>query len=205
MNPIGHFCTITGHKLLVMQHCFKIGLYWQGLTHDLSKYMPSEFLVGAKYYQGTRSPNNAEREDKGYSAAWLHHKGRNKHHFENWIDYSLEDKDHAMAGMRMPRRYVAEMLADRVAASKIYNRGTYTQHDPLAYFLKGKSHYMMHPKTQQELEHLLRILDKYGENACFSYVRNVYLGKPRRIRRLMRRMQRKKAAAVSVIKGYDKP
>ena len=89
MRPISHFITITHHKILVMQGCFKVGLYWQGLMHDLSKYEPSEFWVGAKYYQGTRSPNNAEREEKGYSGAWLHHKGRNKHHYEYWIDYSM--------------------------------------------------------------------------------------------------------------------
>ena len=65
-----------------MKECFKIGLYKQGLTHDLSKYSPTEFLVGYKYYQGNRSPNNAEREETGVSKAWLHHKGRNRHHFE---------------------------------------------------------------------------------------------------------------------------
>ena len=73
---IGHFTTITRHKILVMKECFKIGLYKQGLTHDLSKYSPTEFLVGCKYYQGNRSPNEIERREKGYSAAWLHHKGR---------------------------------------------------------------------------------------------------------------------------------
>ena len=63
MHPWLHFKTITRHKLLVMKYCFRIGLYKQGLLHDLSKYSPTEFLVGCKYYQGTRSPNNAERED----------------------------------------------------------------------------------------------------------------------------------------------
>ena len=85
---IKHFKTITYHKWLVMKGCFAVGLYKQGVCHDLSKYMPSEFLVGAKYYQGDRSPNNAEREAMGYSSAWLHHKGRNKHHYEYWIDYN---------------------------------------------------------------------------------------------------------------------
>ena len=90
MHPWLHFKTITRHKLLVMKYCFQLGLYKQGLLHDLSKYSPSEFLVGARYYQGTRSPNNAERENIGVSTSWLHHKGRNKHHFEHWVDYSLE-------------------------------------------------------------------------------------------------------------------
>ena len=74
MKAWQHFKTITHHRHLVRKECFRVGLYWQGLTHDLSKYSPTEFLVGAKYYQGTRSPNNAEREAIGYSTAWLHHK-----------------------------------------------------------------------------------------------------------------------------------
>ena len=86
----GHLKTINEHKLLVMKHCFRIGLYKQGLLHDLSKYMPSELLMGFLYYDdGKSSPNNGERRDKGYSAAWMHHKGRNRHHFEYWTDYSL--------------------------------------------------------------------------------------------------------------------
>lgn len=70
------------------ERLFPPGAYWQGLTHDLSKYSPTEFLVGAKYYFGTHSPNDGERQDKGYSSAWLHHKGRNRHHLEYWIDYT---------------------------------------------------------------------------------------------------------------------
>ena len=100
-NAVNHFRTITHHRHLVMKGCFRVGLYRQGLLHDLSKYMPTEFLVGCRYYQGTRSPNNAEREENGVSLAWLHHKGRNKHHLEYWIDYSLEP-DRQMTGMKMP-------------------------------------------------------------------------------------------------------
>ena len=85
MKAWQHFKTITTHKIWVMRYCFKIGLYWQGLTHDLSKYSPTEFLVGMKYYQGDRSPNNAEREDTGMSKSWMHHKGRNKHHLNTGL------------------------------------------------------------------------------------------------------------------------
>ena len=92
MHPWLHLKTITRHKLLVMHYCFRIGLYKQGLLHDLSKYSPVEFLVGCKYYQGDRSPNNAEREETGLSLSWLHHKGRNRHHYEYWIDYVPGDE-----------------------------------------------------------------------------------------------------------------
>lgn len=174
-HPWLHFRTITRHKLLVMKYCFRIGLYKQGLLHDLSKYSPTEFLVGCKYYQGTRSPNNAEREATGVSMSWLHHKGRNRHHFEHWVDYSL-DGEHVIMGARMPRKYVAEMVMDRISASRNYLGEEYTYHEPLQYFLKSKEKlWFIHPKTKKELEGLLRILDKYGEDKTLWYIRNVYL------------------------------
>ena len=96
-HAIKHFKTITHHKILVAKGCFRVGLYRQGLLHDMSKYSPSEFLVGCKYYQGFRSPNDAERRAKGYSSSWLHHKGRNKHHFDYWLDYSIDKPGHPIA------------------------------------------------------------------------------------------------------------
>ena len=83
----GHLKTVLKHKTIVCGFCFKCGLYRQGLTHDLSKLSPAEFIPGVRYFSGKRSPNEQERTEKGYSAAWLHHKGRNRHHWEYWTDY----------------------------------------------------------------------------------------------------------------------
>lgn len=178
MHPWKHFRTITKHKLMVMRYCFRIGLYKQGLLHDLSKYSPSEFLVGCKYYQGTRSPNNAEREDIGVSMAWLHHKGRNKHHYEHWVDYAVNDPEHVIMGAKMPRKYVAEMVMDRISASRTYLGDAYDQTQPLTYFLKSKPKlWFVHPQTKKELEGLLRMLADKGERKTLWYIRNVYLKK----------------------------
>lgn len=166
-----HFKTVTYHKYLVAQGCFKVGLYKQGLLHDLSKYSPAEFWVGARYYQGDRSPNNAEREDIGYSSAWLHHKGRNKHHYEYWIDYSSKEIAGGMAPAPMPDKYIIEMLMDRIAACKVYHGDAYTDKDPLAYFEKGKELAIMHKKTKKKLEFLLRLLADKGEDYTFRYIR----------------------------------
>ena len=149
MKIVQHFKTITYHKWLVMQGCFKVGLYKQGILHDLSKYSPSEFWVGVKYYQGDRSPNNAEREKKGYSSAWLHHKGRNKHHYEYWIDYSLHSVPGGMIPAPMPRKYIAEMIMDRIAACKVYQGENYTADAPLKYYLRGKDPAPLHPFTRK--------------------------------------------------------
>ena len=130
-NFNGHLHTVNAHRRLVRKYCFKLGIYRQGLMHDLSKYSPSEFIPGVKYYQdGHRSPNNAQREDEGVSKAWLHHKGRNKHHFEYWIDYDVDGSRTVLAGMKMPVKYVAEMFCDRIAASRIYNKEKYKDSDP---------------------------------------------------------------------------
>lgn len=171
-----HFKTITHHKLMVMKGCFSVGLYRQGLLHDLSKYMPSEFIVGAKYYQGYQSPNNAERKEKGYSSAWLHHKGRNKHHYEYWTDYSSQ----AGVGIiptRMPERYVVEMFIDRVAASKNYNMDHYTDDLPLKYYQRGNSGRYMHPDTRELLEKLLNMLAEQGEKKTMQYIRREIIPK----------------------------
>lgn len=170
MKAWRHFCTITYHKMLVMKGCFQVGLYWQGLLHDLSKYGFTEFRVGAKYYQGTRSPNNAEREDIGYSSAWLHHKGRNKHHLEYWIDYGIGEQK-GLVGMKMPVRYVVEMFIDRIAASKVYMKEAYTDEKPLEYYEKGLAHTILHKESQELLELLLHMLAEKGEKETFAYIK----------------------------------
>ena len=128
----GHLKTVTMHRMLVAQGCFQVGLYWQGLTHDLSKFSPVEFWNSVRYYQyGKQSPNNGERVAKGFSESWIHHKGHNMHHYEHWTDYNVEAAkrgEFPIQPVQMPRRYVAEMLMDRIAASKTYMKEHYTQH-----------------------------------------------------------------------------
>ena len=175
-----HLKTINHHKMLVMKGCFKVGLYKQGLLHDLSKYMPSEFLVGVKYYRGDISPNNLERKEKGYSSAWLHHKGRNKHHLEYWIDYGMDDAEAPLVGMRMPDKYIVEMFIDRMSASKNYQKEKYTDRSALEYYEKGKTHHILHPEVRELLERLLHMLAEEGEEAVMDYIRREVLHNKRR-------------------------
>ena len=177
MKAWEHLKTITYHKYLVMKGCFKVGLYYQGMMHDLSKYSPTEFWVGARYYQGDRSPNNAEREDIGFSSAWLHHKGRNKHHYEYWLDYSTKNIPGGMAPAPMPNRYIVEMLMDRIAASKVYKKEAYTNRSPLEHYLSAKEPAPLHKKTKKVLEKLLYMLAEEGEEKTFAYIRRRILPK----------------------------
>ena len=170
MKAWKHLKTITHHKLLVMEGCFRVGLIRQGLLHDLSKYGPAEFLTGVRYYQGNRSPNAAEREDKGYSEAWMHHKGRNKHHYEYWTDLSLQTRKYE--SVHMPRKYLVEMVMDRRAACMTYQGKNYTPGSALEYYLTSKERYLMHPGTQMELEYILTMLKDQGEEATFAYLKD---------------------------------
>ena len=177
MKAWKHFCTITHHRRLVRQGCFRVGLYWQGLTHDLSKFTPTEFLVGARYFQGDRSPNSAERDEKGYSESWMHHKGRNKHHWEYWTDLNVALGHYAP--VPMPRKYLTEMVMDRIAACKVYQGSAYNDGSALAYLLKGRERIRMHPATQKELEYILTMLKDHGEQETFDYIRREVLpGRP---------------------------
>ena len=171
MKAWQHLRTILHHKKMVREGCFRVGLYRQGIMHDWSKYTPVEFLVGAKYYQGDKSPNNIERQEKGYSGAWLHHKGRNKHHYEYWIDYSCHGIEGSMAPAPMPRRYIVEMFMDRIAACKVYHKDAYTCKDPLLYYQSSQTPPPLHPKTKKMLEFLLHMLADRGEEETFRYIR----------------------------------
>ena len=177
MHPIKHFVTITAHRMRVLDGCFRVGLYWQGLTHDLSKYSPTEFWRGARYYQGTRSPNAQEREEKGYSEAWMHHKGRNRHHYEYWTDISPQTKRYEPVAM--PRKYLVEMVMDRRAACMTYQGKNYHPGAELEYLEKSQERLAMHPQTQRQLVYILTMLRDEGEQATFRYIReSVLKGKP---------------------------
>ena len=180
MRIWAQFKTITRHRWAVRRLCFKVGLHWQGLTHDLSKYSPQEFLPGCRYYQGFRSPNDQERQETGSSRAWMHHKGRNRHHFEYWIDYprrddptQTTDEKRRFQAVEMPLKYVAEMFCDRVAACKIYRGKDYTPADPLAYLEKGRGYVFIHPKTQELITQMLTVLRDEGEDAACAYVKKL--------------------------------
>ena len=163
----GHLKTVLTHKKAVFYHARKIGIPFQGLLHDMSKFSPVEFLVGIKYYYGDKSPNEGERLEYGYSKAWLHHKGLNKHHFEYWTDYNPKEKK--VMPVKMPLKYCMEMFCDRVAASKVYQGKDYTDGHPIMYFSGGKARRMIHPETSDLIESWLLMLSEKGEKETFSH------------------------------------
>jgi len=141
----------------------------QGLLHDLSKFSPTEFLPGVRFFDGHHSPTEDERRLYGYSKAWMHHKGRNRHHWEYWTDCFAEQARYM--AVPMPRKYIAEMVCDRMAASKVYKGEAYNDACPLDYLKNSRMSGNMHPQTLSEVTHFLTLLRDEGEAKMFAALR----------------------------------
>lgn len=167
-----HFKKICIHKHYVRKYCWKTGLYWQGIMHDLSKFSPIEFWESVRYYQGNRSPIDACKEDKGYSNAWLHHKGRNPHHYEYWQD----NFDKGGEPLLMPCKYAIEMLCDYLGAGHAYYGKSFTYRKEYEWWLdKKKKPLAMHPAIIKFIDKVLS--DMAATNGYYfskSYVQNCY-------------------------------
>ena len=135
----------------------------------LSKYSFVEFFNGARFYQGTYSPNYNERKKKGYSEAWMHHKGRNKHHCEYWID--VNPNSNCYEPVKMPKKYLVESICDRIAATKIYSGKSFTRDGALNYFYKEKDYIPMHEDTKKEMERILILYNDYNDKEFFKYLK----------------------------------
>ena len=155
-----HFKKICKHKYYVGKYCWKIDLYWQGITHDLSKFSPIEFFESVKYYQGNRSPIDACKEKKGYSKGWQHHKGRNPHHYEYWVD----NLDHGGVALIMPREYAFEMICDYIGAGRAYMGKNFTYEKEYQWWLdKQRKPLLMHPVIIYFIEDVLYALKEHSE------------------------------------------
>ena len=157
-NIAKHFKLITEHKILVFKLCTKAGIPYRGFMHDWSKYSPTEFIESVKYFTGTHSPILECREKNGYSEAWLHHKGRNKHHYEYWIDNNSTERIPVI----IPYEYSLEMCCDMLAAGMIYKKDSWTKEYPLSYWLERKDFLEMHPVNKKFLTVVFTLVSKYG-------------------------------------------
>ncbi len=120
---IGHTCLVLRHKFWVFRFACVAGIPWQGMMHDLSKFSWTEFSESVRYYNGKVSPIKICKEkNHGLSKAWIHHHGRNLHHYEAWYD----DFDHGPVPRDMPYKYAVEMICDCLAAGRTYGGKDFT-------------------------------------------------------------------------------
>ena len=141
-NICKHFILIMKHRMKVFKFSIKAGIPWRGFVHDLSKYSPTEFFESAKYYVGNHSPITECKKDKGYSEAWLHHKGRNKHHHEYWYDYRAPEP-----AVMIPYKYAVEMICDTLSAGMTYNGKEWSIDKQLEYWDREKASSHINEKT----------------------------------------------------------
>ena len=168
---IKHFHLVNKHRFIVFKLSIKTGVPLQGLVHDLSKYSFVEFFESARYYAGTYSPIKNAKDDKGYSEAWLHHKGRNKHHFEYWYDYDLDNP-----AIVMPFKYYAELVCDSMSASMVYNGKNFTNDSELIFFESKRKDIILDPRFEELLYRTYKDISIYGVNYVIKkkYLRKLY-------------------------------
>lgn len=155
-----YFKIICKHKVAVYQECRACGITWRGITHDLSKFSRDEFISSAKYYCEDRSPHYGDAAENGYSLAWLHHKGCNKHHWEFWTDF--DENDGSIKVNKIPYEYVVEMVCDWIGAGKVYNKDKWTQLSPLQYYNKVRSGRHFHLETEKLILKFLNTIASHG-------------------------------------------
>jgi hypothetical protein len=170
MKLVKHFVLINRHRWKVLILCTKCGLFWRGLVHDLSKFSPTEFFRGVKYYVGDRSSIDIERRNLGYSLAWLHHIRRNKHHFQYWMDPECEGYT------SLPYKYAVENFCDVIAASKVYKKKEYADGAPLTHWLKYRDNVPTNEKMKCFYDKLFTDLKEKGEKYVLNkrYLKETY-------------------------------
>jgi len=157
-----HLKTILIHKFWVFYYCCKLGIVWQGITHDLSKFSLVEFKESIRFFQGGKaSPIPAAKKEQGYSLAWQHHKGRNPHHYEYWTD----NYDSGTTYIKMPYKYVLELVADYLAAGKTYNGKNFTVKQEIEWWNGCKDGKAINNETKLLITYIFEVIDEEGFRA----------------------------------------
>lgn len=160
-NLILHLRKILRHKYWVWRYSCKLGIGWQGFWHDMSKFSVSELVESVRYYQGNSSPIPVAKEINGYSEAWQHHKGHNKHHMEYWCDFQRGK----LVRIPIPYKYILEMIADWFAAGRVYkNNPNHSYSDQMTWWSINAERIKKttHPCTFQMICIILNRMDNYS-------------------------------------------
>ncbi len=154
---IGHLkylSYVLRHKWYVLVECWKVGIVWRGLIHDLSKFLPSEWFPYANYFYRPRPKQSVgymkpvDSGDAAFDFAWLLHQKRNDHHFQWWI---LPEDDGDTKVLPMSDAARREMLADWRGAGRAQGYGDNT----LAWYLKNKDKMRLHTNARRKVEAML--------------------------------------------------
>lgn len=172
INAGKHFKLVCIHKWYVFKNCKKAGLFWAGVKHDMSKFSPTEFLESVKYFNGSKSPIDVCKQKYGWSKAWMHHRGRNPHHYEYWQD----NFDKGGESVRMPYKYALELVCDYLGAGKAYMKEGFSYKSEYEWWLnKKKNGLAMHPHTYNFVENMLYTMYIEESNDCLRPIRSNFI------------------------------
>lgn len=165
---LGHIKLVLRHKKYVFIAMKDCGHPIQGMLHDLSKFSLAELIESVKYFQGDRSPIEAAKEEKGYSSAWFHHRGRNKHHSQYWVDISFGE----IRPCKIPWKYLVEHICDTIGAGKAYMGNKWTNSVPIDYWNSKDSKSYYHNDTRSILEYVYLLIKEYGWEDTAELIKN---------------------------------
>lgn len=158
---LNYLSYVLQHKWFVFLQCCKFGIPWLGILHDLSKFLPSEFIPYARYFHNPDGSPRQIRDNTGYykptdtgdtafDFAWLLHQKRNRHHWQWWV---LPEDEGKTKVLPMPQKYRLEMLADWSGAGRAQGVP-----DIATWYAKNKNKMTLHPTTREWIETTLRSL-----------------------------------------------
>jgi len=139
---------IIEHKKNVGIECLKMGMFFHAITHDLSKFRPSEFIPYAKFfYAKSRTTNykKSDEDDLNFLEGWNHHQKRNKHHWNYWVSVTRKDE---IIALPMPMKYVRQMIADWRGMSRKFG-GTWEK-----YYRENQKDFILHQETIFNINYL---------------------------------------------------
>ena len=171
-NFFGHLFTVLKHKYWVSYYAFQLGIPVRGVLHDLSKFHPVEFFESVKYYTGTSSPIDECKKANGYSKAWMHHKGHNKHHYEYWQD----NFDNGGTPLCMPLKETLEMLCDYLGAGRAYNGKNFTFEKEYEWWIaKSAKPLAMHEVQKKFFTRVFEHMVNTRQLASKEYLEAIYI------------------------------
>jgi hypothetical protein len=145
---------IARHKFYVLVAGRHLGVpLWLLLVHDASKFSRAEwFPYAATFYNPDGS--RTYTPTAAFDVAWLHHQHANKHHWQHWL---LLNDNRSAATLRMPSRYVLEMVADWAGAG----RAITGRWELAEWYAKNRDKITLHADTRAAVEALLH--EKFPE------------------------------------------
>lgn len=147
MKYWNNLCYILQHKWYVLLECWKEGLYWQGILHDMSKFSLTEFLAYAKrfHHEQETSSEQVAQDETAFQYAWLHHQHHNKHHWNYWVVNQVRQE-----AVPMPQKYLVEMVCDWKAMAR-KGKISHTEH-----YRNHAQNLILHPETRRQLDSIMK-------------------------------------------------